>query len=261
MQRGYKLYFLLNIARKIFEKDRKNFLSYKKKLNTFGNFSSFFVMPFNNSNVPIDFIIYNSFRNCKGVFNLENFDIKVVNSINNNFRRIFVHNCDLSYTNYNVKCSKCSLEKCKCCNFMVSSSIINFNGKFSLPILSNSNCKSENCVYIIHCIFCNSFYVGETKQTMEKRLDGHLSNIRCFVPYDKEISEVALHFNRKGHNFSQHLKVFIFANNLTIDEQRLDIESEIIHLFLTFECKIINAKILRHIRRFCSSIKYKSRIS
>ena len=96
---------------------------------------------------------------------------------------------------------------------------------------------------------------------MEKRLDGHLSNIRCFVPYDKEISEVALHFNRKGHNFSQHLKVFIFANNLTIDEQRLDIESEIIHLFLTFECKIINAKILRQIRRFCSSIKYKSRIS
>ena len=138
---------------------------------------------------------------------------------------------------------------------MVSSSIIDFNGKFSLPILSNSNCKSKYCVYIFHCVFCNSFYVGETKQTMEKRLDGHLSNIRCFIPFDKEISEVALHFNRKGHDFLQHLKVFIFASNLTVDEQRLVIESEIIHLFLTFECKIINAKILKHIKRFCSSIK------
>ena len=45
MERGYKFYFLLNIARKIFEKDRNNFLSYKTKLNSFGNFSSFFVMP------------------------------------------------------------------------------------------------------------------------------------------------------------------------------------------------------------------------
>jgi hypothetical protein len=89
---------------------------------------------------------------------------------------------------------------------------------------------------------------------MEKRLDGHLSKIRCFIPFEKETSEIGFHFNLKGHNYLEHLKVFIFLSGINDDEERLDVESELIHLFLTFGCKIINAKIIKHVKRFCSFI-------
>ena len=101
---------------------------------------------------------------------------------------------------------------------------------------------------------CNSYYIGETIQTFEKRLDAHRSNINCFRPYLKEKSEVAIHFNKKGHDFKSHLKVFLFASGIDYDQTRLNIESELIHLFLIFGCRVINSKLLHHIDRFCSCI-------
>ena len=62
------------------------------------------------------------------------------------------------------------------------------------------------------------------------------------------------HFNKKGHNFLKDLKICIFASGIVKDETRLDIESELIHLFLTFGCKIINAKIIKHIERFFTRV-------
>jgi len=164
----------------------------------------------NNSNIDINKIMYNSFNSFINLFNLNDFKIKLVNSVNNNLRRIFIHNCNLSMTTYNFKCFKCNLVNCRSCKFFSDKSIINFGEKFSLLILSNSNCKSKFCIYIINCSFCNSFYVGETIQTLEKRLDAHISNIRCFTPFTKEYSEVALHFRKKGHDYMKHLKIFIF---------------------------------------------------
>jgi len=253
IQRGYDFNFLINIARNVFKLDRSSLLPYKAKNDSFKDFF-LIIMPFNRSNISLDRIIYNSFSNFNNVYKLKNVHFKIVHSVNNNLRQIFVHNSKLSQIKCFFNCSNCSLESCRCCKFIENKNYLFFTENFSLPILSNSNCKSKNCVYIINCIYCNSFYIGETVQTMEKRLDGHISNIRCFIPYLKETSEVALHFNKKGHNFLNHLKVSIFISGITNDEFRLDIESELIHLFLTLGCKVINAKILRHIERFFSKI-------
>ena len=254
-KRGYCHYFLMNVVRRVSNLNRKTLLPYKKNKSLSNSKNkNFFVMPFNNSNIDINRIIYNSFNSFINLYKLDNFKIKVVNSVNNNLRRIFIHNCNLSMKNFNFKCFKCNLTNCRCCNFFSDKSIIDFGESFSLPILSNSNCKSKFCIYIINCTFCNSFYVGETIQTLEKRLDAHLSNIRCFSPFNKEYSEVAFHFRKKGHDYRKHLKISIFASDVANDNLRLDIESELIHLFLTFGCKVINAKLLKHIERFCSDL-------
>ena len=195
IQKGYTFYFLICIVRKIAEIKRATLLPYKKRENPFQE-SLFFVIPFNKTNVSIDEIIHNSFNNLKIIFNLENvIKLKVVHKVNNNLRRILIHNSNLSYQHCNFKCSSCFIELCRCCKYLRNDCIINFDDKFQIPIISNFTRKSKFCIYIINCTFCNSYYVGETTQTLEKRLDGHLSNIRCFIPFVKEASEVAVHFN------------------------------------------------------------------
>jgi hypothetical protein len=256
IQRGYSYSYLLTIIRNIFELNREDILPYKKKndLSKLDNNSIFFVIPFNRSNIQVNKLIYNSFNSLKEVYDLGDLKLKVVNSVNNSLKKILVHNGNLSQFNYRFECSPCLLDNCRSCPFFQTKIIVDFDNKFSLPILSNSNCKSKFCIYILHCIYCNSYYIGETIQTFEKRLDAHRSNIRCFSPFEKEYSEMALHFNKKGHNFLIHLKAYIFACEITDDVTRLDIESELIHLFLLFGCKVINARLLRHIERFCSGL-------
>lgn len=257
VQRGYSYSYLFSIVRNIFKKNRLSLLPYKEKIDDdqFGKSKSnhFFVIPFNKSNISVNKIISNSFDTTKNIFNLD-FKINVVNSVNNSLRKIFIHSGSLSLKNYNFKCSPCLLDKCKSCEFFVIKNLINFNKKFSLPVLSQCNCKSKDCIYIIHCIFCDCFYIGETMQTLEKRFECHLSNIRCFLPYVKEISEVAFHFNKKGHNIKEHLRIFLFASGISNEETRKNIESELIHLFLITGNKVINARLLRHIDRFCSCL-------
>ena len=254
VQRGYTYNYLSTVVRNIFKKDRLSLLPYKKKNNLpfVSNNTSFFVMPFNKSNININDLVYKSFFNLKQVFDLGDRNIKVVNSVNSNLKRILIHGGSLSLKKFGFKCSLCLRDKCRTCPFFQNKEIIDFDGKFSLPIFSNCNCISKFCIYILHCDYCNAFYIGETTQTFEKRLDSHRSNIRCFKPYEKEYSDVAAHFNKKGHNHLVHLKSYVIACDIFNDDTRLDIESEMIHLFLLFGCKLINSKLLRHIERFCS---------
>ena len=179
--RGYCHFFLMSVVRRVSNLERKSLLPFKK-----------------NKSLSV------SENHC---FYVISYKIKLVNSVNDNLRGIFIHNCNLSMTTNNFKCN---LVNCRSCKFFSDKSIINFCEKFSLPILSNSNCKSKFYIYIINCSFCNSFYVGESIQTLEKRLNAHISNIRCFTPFTKEYSEVALHFRKKGHDYMKHLKISIF---------------------------------------------------
>lgn len=43
------------------------------------------------------------------------------------------------------------------------------------------DCWTKECVYIIRCLACNSFYIGETKRTMRSRLREHLTSESSLV--------------------------------------------------------------------------------
>ena len=90
------------------------------------------------------------------------------------------------------------------------------------------------------------FMSGKLLKLWKKRLDAYISNIICFTTFTKEYSEVAFHFRKKGHDYMKHLKISIFSSDVSNDNLRRDIESELIHLFLTFGCKVINAKLLTY---------------
>jgi hypothetical protein len=40
-------------------------------------------------------------------------------------------------------------------------------------IYCNANCKTENIIYLLECAICGLQYIGETKQQLSKRLNGH----------------------------------------------------------------------------------------
>ena len=257
IQRGYSYDYLFSVVRNIYKIKRVNLLPYKnnKKTNNIDTLNKyFFVTPFNKSNISMNSLIKNSFIAVKNIFSLKDINISVVNSVNNSLRKIFLHDGNLSLTNITFKCSPCLLDKCKSCNFFINQNKISFNDTFSLPILSNSNCKSKFCIYIIYCNLCNCYYIGETMQTLDERFRKHLSDIKCFKPFINEKSEVAIHFNRKGHNYIKNLNVYIFASDIFTTERRKKIESELIHIFLISGCKVINARLIRHIDEFFTSI-------
>ena len=105
MQRGYTYNYLLTVVRNIFKKDRLSLLPYKKKNNLpfVTNNTSFFIMPFNKSNININDLVYKSFFNLKQIFDLGDRNIKVVNNVNSNLKRILIHGGSLSLKNVGFK--------------------------------------------------------------------------------------------------------------------------------------------------------------
>jgi hypothetical protein len=73
-------------------------------------------------------------------------------------------------------------------------------------------------------------------------LKKHLNSISNFIPYFKTYSLLAKHFNLKGHNINIHFSFFIFKKDLEYSK-RLDLESQIIHLFINSGTSILNTEI------------------
>jgi hypothetical protein len=75
-KRGYCHYFLMNVVRRVSNLNRKTLLPYKKNKSLSNSKNkNFFVMPFNNSNIDINRIIYNSFNSFINLYKLDNFKI------------------------------------------------------------------------------------------------------------------------------------------------------------------------------------------
>ena len=195
---------------------------------------------------------WNNFNSCLNVkFNK---NLQLSKKVNPNIKSIMVFDNKTFDRNYNFLSKGCNKEGCRCCKFMITLKSLKFTKNFSLPILTNSDCLSEYCVYVLFCTKCNFVYIGETSQSFKKRFSAHLSNIKNFIPLEKMLSEVAIHFNDKGHNFLDNLKACVFVNNIQDDIIRKSIESELIHLYLTFGFKVINSKLYFKFNNFCTSV-------
>ena len=81
------------------------------------------------------------------------------------------------------KIKKCGVSRCRTCPFLDECNFFNSNstGLKYFPRTSGEeslNCKSENIIYLIYCKTCNFQYIGETKNRLQTRFNGHKSNIK-----------------------------------------------------------------------------------
>ena len=65
--------------------------------------------------------------------------------------------------------------------------IIDLN-TFNLPIMSNSNCKSINLIYIIYCNKCLYYYIGQTNN-FRNRFNAHKRNILLSIIDENSLND------------------------------------------------------------------------
>ena len=71
-------------------------------------------------------------------------------------------------------------------------------------------CKTENIIYLLECAICDLQYIGETKQQLSKRLNGHRSDANC-----KPDLPLSRHLRSTGHHDSfGKLKVTIIPSGM-----------------------------------------------
>ena len=125
--------------------------------------------------------------------------------------------------------------------------------EFSLPLLNNGDCNSKNLIYIILCLKCNIFYVGETNRTLKERFYDHLRKIKKFVPFKaKYYTEVSFHFNLKYHHIDD-IKLCIFKTNLEDSILRKSAEDDLVNFLNIYKKRCINLKRSNNIKKltFC----------
>ena len=134
---------------------------------------------------------------------------------------------------------KCQKIDCKVSPYSANFKFLFLKNNLFLPIKNNSNCDSSFFIYIIICIRCNSFYIGEYGRLVKDRLKEHLYCIKTFIPYVK-FNSVSKHFNLKGYNYSEDFKFLILNTNLLNMDERKHIERKLILLLKNFDIKIMN---------------------
>jgi hypothetical protein len=252
IKRGYESKILSGIINSIAKTDRLSLIPYKKKntpndqstLKIFFNFETHFEFTKDFFRRELYFMKYNFLflNNCNFLF---------INRMRLNLSALFVHNLKVYKPRKNFF-KKCNSDNNCICKFSMNNFhfFIDFEKNIKLPILSQSDCSSISCVYIIKCTLCNHFYIGETSREIKSRIKEHLYNInkmnkdiRKSLKYINYQSEVAKHFNLKGHNISDHFSFTVFISNIDDNTKRKSIETDLINILILKNINIINKKI------------------
>jgi len=251
LNRGYSSGFLIKIMRIINRVNRNDIIPYKNKdsKNLKDSLRIFLNFDLNYINLSSD--IYTNFIVLKESFNwLEKSRILFSNSISPNLKKVLIDNYK-DRRGILANTIKCNLIGCKVCFFVFETSAIKLNSNFSLPLKKRGNCESKGVIYIIKCTLCNVFYIGETGKKVKVRIFQHIKNIVNFIPFSRA-SEVAEHFNRKGHNLHRDFRFCIFDSNRSTKEERLDCETDVRHIIEMFR-PTLNLKKPNHlfIKQLC----------
>lgn len=246
---------LINIIGRI---DRKELIDYKVK-NTIkpkDNNKKLFLFKLQYTNqFDLKSLLLNSFKEVLKDDKFSEIKLYQFYTVNNNIRDLLIHRkkfCNYKYNNT----SKCLNISCKTCTFINTIDKIEFNNGIVLPLISSSNCNAKDCIYILYCEICDSYYVGQSKD-FKRRFPNHLSTIKNYQ-FNKSDCELAKHFNQLDHIniFDTKLKWTIFASKIINFKLRLSTEQEIIRLFKDCGNKIINEKIFnKSIRSFYTQLK------
>ena len=248
LSRGYDLKTLLKSFNMVLDLDRMVLLEYKDKNNNerinniiyFKHYFDFNILNFNSIlKKAFSCFINKNERNNR----FKDLKIKMINKMNYSIGALFIHNFKLKRTYKNFY-KRCLDFKCKTCLYFSSDHYLNIKNNFILPVFDNSNCETENCVYIISCKLCkDAYYVGQTK-CISIRNYHHIRDIIKFKKYLINMDKcVAKHFHLKNHNFMNDLVCFIIVKDIEPLEKRLSYESFFINLLKRFDVKLLNEKI------------------
>jgi hypothetical protein len=100
----------------------------------------------------------------------------------------------------------CTSDCLVCLNHGITKTSLEFNTGAKM-ISQFLTCSTSNVIYIICCVKCPQMYVGESKNSLKKRITQHLSSIR-----HKKDNSVSLHFTSENHSIAD-LKFFALMNN------------------------------------------------
>ncbi len=230
LARGYDLNKLKSTAYGIGKQCRNSLIPYKSK-KTFSHADSiWFGLSYDMNFKTLNTNIINAFSSLSNN-KLDGLHIKLFNTISPNLASLFVFG-------NNSKCSvnktrACNETGCATCQYVSDHRYIRLGKQMFVPFVDKSNCNSKNVVYIVKCKLCTQFYIGQTINIRD-RIKQHLRSIRKFKIFIHYTSEIGIHFNKYGHNFLNDFEFSIYSSNIDNKEDRLSIESDLIHYFVTF---------------------------
>jgi hypothetical protein len=229
---------MLKMAHSISLVERSSLLPYKAKKNKFAQNKRiiFFKFPFdlNLSNINVPFrTAFNAISSSKEIIG-SNF--KLIFNMQNNLASIFIHEFQL-FSIRNFRYKKCLDKKCSVCFYANENAFIVVNN-FYVPIMADSSCKSKDILYIITCIKCNQYYIGQS-MSVGSRLKTHFKCIRLKRTTSNCVC-VMEHFNSPGHHTLENFTFNIFNVDITDLFKRLSLETHLIHLFLKIGAILIN---------------------
>ena len=81
-------------------------------------------------------------------------------------------------SNKSYKVSKCGNTRCQICkdNLITGSEYLFPNSSKPFKFNANMDCNTKNCIYVMECLGCESFYIGQT-DSFRHRVNNHRSNI------------------------------------------------------------------------------------
>ena len=167
--------------------------------------------------------------------------MKIINYMQPNLGRLFVHNFPLNMNEFKIfRYHNCSSFSCSICNFADKDYFLKLKCNFYLPICINSSCDSSGIIYIIKCKICpDVFYIGESGRSVSNRIREHINDIKRFTPF--YISKnVSFHFNLFGHNYLHHLSFYVFMKNCNDLYIRRMYETQLLFLFENMNMKLLN---------------------
>ena len=164
-KRGYNFNRIIKLATSIGQKNRKDFLEYKIKLNNAKTRKFSLFNLYDNSICFLKKCVNNAFYKtqdiCKKEY-LNKLKLNFVNMIGTNISSSLIHSRKpKSFAVKQGQYNKCKLDSCNICNFVEETDFLKIK-IFLFPIKSNSSCSSKGIVYIIRCNLCNVFYIGES---------------------------------------------------------------------------------------------------
>ena len=93
--------------------------------------------------------------------------------------------------------------KNKCCRHLISTKTFRSEQTGEvLDILHNLNCRSQNTIYLGHCLLCpNTQYVGKSEPPTNLRINTHRHDV-----HDPKGGAFDHHFALPGHSFNEHAR-------------------------------------------------------
>ena len=108
--------------------------------------------------------------------------------------RSVVDDCSQTNSMYSCTVNKCCSARCKTCRQICQTNVFKSNVTNKIYSVTHMDCGTDNIIYLVSCKQCGVQYVGETSQTLRKRLINHRNRL-------KQLCGLYLYhlFNSDGH--------------------------------------------------------------